>query len=222
MLYRGDSSADRPCGPLSRTRMCTKGGLIHRKSPQAPATAWPAAALPVEWAVWYIGPREAYISTKEADAQKSAWISRADANAWRPANAESAPGKRETPAHRFGIRAGWMPSRTALGRLARDGEYRVTYREGIRHATTHLVVYARPNTLDTVRLGVVVGKRFGRATARNRLRRRLREATRSLAAQIQPGVDLILAPRAGIADVPYSVLLGAVRAGLNGTKVLVR
>jgi ribonuclease P protein component len=115
-----------------------------------------------------------------------------------------------------------MHRRTALGRLARDAEYREIYREGVRYPTTHLVVYARANTLDTVRLGVVVGKRFGRAAARNRLRRRLREAVRSLAEEIQPGVDIILTPRAGIAEVSHGVLLAAVKSGLGGADVLVR
>lgn len=115
-----------------------------------------------------------------------------------------------------------MNPRSSLGRLARDGDYRVAYREGVRHVTTHLVIYARPNALDTVRLGVVVGKRFGRATARNRLRRRLREATRSLATQIRGGVDLVLTPRVGAAGLSFGELRDDMEAGLTASKILHR
>jgi ribonuclease P protein component len=113
-----------------------------------------------------------------------------------------------------------MNPRSSLGRLARDGDFRVAYREGARHVTTHLVIYARPNTLNTVRLGVVVGKRFGRATVRNRLRRRLREATRSLAAQIQAGVDLVLSPRVGAVAKSFGDLRDEMKTGLTAARVL--
>ena len=113
-----------------------------------------------------------------------------------------------------------MNPRSSLGRLARDRDFRVAYREGARHTTTHLVIYVRPNAVNTVRLGVVVGKRFGRATTRNRLRRRLREATRSLAAQIQAGVDLVLTPRVGAGGRSFGELRDEMKAGLTAAKIL--
>ncbi len=115
-----------------------------------------------------------------------------------------------------------MIPRSSLGRLARAEDYRVTYREGARHVTTHLVIYARPNALNRVRLGVVVSKRFGRAVVRNRLRRRLREATRSLATQIQTGVDLVLTPRVGAPELSFGELRDGVKAGLAAVKILRR
>jgi len=113
-----------------------------------------------------------------------------------------------------------MNPRSSLRRLARDVDYRVAYREGARHVTTHLVIYARPNTLNTVRLGVVVSKRFGRATVRNRLRRRLREATRSLAVQIRAGVDLVLSPRAGAIGKSFGELRDEMKTGLTAARAL--
>jgi len=74
--------------------------------------------------------------------------------------------------------------------------------------------------LNAVRLGVVVGKRFGRATARNLLRRRLREATRSLTAQVQVGVDLVLSPRVGAIGKSFGELREEMKAGLIAARVL--
>lgn len=113
-----------------------------------------------------------------------------------------------------------MTPRSPLARLARAQDFQAIYREGARHATTHLVVYARRNAAGTVRLGVAVGRRFGRATARNRLRRRLREATRGLATRIESGADIVLVPRAGASEISFQGLRASIEAGLAAVKVL--
>lgn len=107
-----------------------------------------------------------------------------------------------------------MRSRSSLGRLAQEAEYRAVYREGRRRVTTHLVIHARPNGQEIVRLGIPVGRRFGGAVVRNRLRRRLREAVRWWLGQVAPGVDLVIVPRAGAARVPFAALREDVKVAL--------
>jgi ribonuclease P protein component len=55
---------------------------------------------------------------------------------------------------------------------------------------------------------------------RNRLRRRLREAARSLAPQIQGGADVVLTPLAGAPDASYRALREGVQAGLAAARIL--
>lgn len=108
----------------------------------------------------------------------------------------------------------------ALGRLAREDEFRRVYREGARRSTALLVLHVRPNGLAVVRLGLAVGRRFGRAVQRNRLRRRLREAVRAHARRIGAGVDLVVVPREAAVTATYDHLRAAVSAALSAASLL--
>lgn len=110
-----------------------------------------------------------------------------------------------------------MAANGALGRLAREDEFRRVYREGVRRATALLVVHARPNQLGAVRVGIAVGRRFGRAVTRNRLRRRLREAVRAERRRLRGGVDLVVIPREGAAGAGLPELRVAIGEALAAT-----
>ena len=61
-----------------------------------------------------------------------------------------------------------------------------------------LIVYAVENGLEYARLGISVGKkRVKRATARNRVKRLIREAFRLNKDALPAGVDLVVVPRNG-------------------------
>ncbi len=74
-----------------------------------------------------------------------------------------------------------------------------------------VVAFARPNEHGRWRVGVATSRRLRGAVARNRLRRRLREAARSslLPAGSPPsggGYDVVLIGRPAAAELPLSVL----------------
>lgn len=74
---------------------------------------------------------------------------------------------------------------------------------------------------DAARVAVSVGKRFGNAVARNRVRRRVRECTRSALSDTQGAWDLIFMPRAAARATTYDQLRESVsrllrRAGICG------
>lgn len=108
-----------------------------------------------------------------------------------------------------------------IGRLSREEDFRRVYREGSRCTTALLVLHARPNGTECVRLGLVVSRRFGGAVARNRVRRRLREVIRAEHWRIRIGADVVVVPRRAAAAAGYADLRGAVgvalaRAGMGG------
>jgi ribonuclease P protein component len=103
-----------------------------------------------------------------------------------------------------------MRSGHPLGRLSRAADFRRVYREGTRRATALLVIHILPNNLGAVRLGLAVGRRFGRAASRNLLRRRLREAVRANRSKLAAGADLVVTPRAAAAAARYPALSDAV------------
>ena len=60
-----------------------------------------------------------------------------------------------------------------------------------------LTVWALPNGLGYSRLGLIVGRKHGRAIRRNRIKRLLREAFRLSRPELPEGLDIICTPRVG-------------------------
>lgn len=71
------------------------------------------------------------------------------------------------------------------------------------------------NDLAHSRFGFAVSKRVGKATVRNRVRRRLREAVRGERATIVPGWDMVFIARQPVAEADYGEVVAAVH-GLLG------
>lgn len=84
-------------------------------------------------------------------------------------------------------------------RLLRPAEFKRVYDMRQSAASGPLVLYAAPNELPVgrVRLGMSVSRRVGNAVARNRWKRRLREAFRAVRDAVPAGNDYILVVRGG-------------------------
>lgn len=93
-------------------------------------------------------------------------------------------------------------------RLTHNLEFEAVYEAKMKKASGSLVGFSRPNGLSHYRLGLAVGKRVGSAVERNRVKRRIREAFRTLQAGL---------PRSD--DGAYDLVVSAYRddpAGLKG------
>ncbi len=73
--------------------------------------------------------------------------------------------------------------------------------------TAHLRVHARRNDLGRSRLGISVGRRFGKAVRRNRLKRLVREAFRTSEEVRAAGLDIVVVAKdAGVLDLPGEIV----------------
>ncbi len=86
--------------------------------------------------------------------------------------------------------------------LTRSYQYGLVYRKGASRVNNLLVMRALPNGNNPSRYGLTITKRVGKATSRNRLKRRLREVMRSVT--IKPGWDIVLIARLPITSASFA------------------
>ena len=71
------------------------------------------------------------------------------------------------------------------------------------------MLYARRNGRNINRLGITVSKKVGKAVARNRAKRRLKELYRVNSQKLLKGYDIVIVARAATVTVEYDALLRA-------------
>jgi ribonuclease P protein component len=86
-------------------------------------------------------------------------------------------------------------------RLRKSGDFATAYREGRSFSSRLLVIRPRANGLPHNRYGFVTSRAVGKAVVRNKVRRRLREAVRSL--PLKDGWDVVVIARRSAADATY-------------------
>ncbi len=84
-------------------------------------------------------------------------------------------------------------------RICRRFDFDAVYQAKVFSADENLVInaMARENSKSGTRLGLSIGRAFGNAPRRNRLKRLIREAFRLEQHRIPSGLDLIVRPRKG-------------------------
>jgi ribonuclease P protein component len=87
--------------------------------------------------------------------------------------------------------------------------YRKVYDEGRSISNKFLVMYYLPD--DAVKMGVSVSARLGKATVRNKLRRRVKEAFRLLLPSVQGGGQFAFIVRRRAVNATYQDIESAVR-----------
>lgn len=96
-------------------------------------------------------------------------------------------------------------------RLLRHADFDRVYKKGRRHFATHMTVFYLRQEAEQVehktsqmRIGFTVRRVLGGAVQRNRMKRRLREAVRLQANQLQGRVDIVINPKPSLltADFP--------------------
>ena len=91
-------------------------------------------------------------------------------------------------------------------RVTSAADYRRLVRSGRRSKGSLTLAYARRTDRDApLRVGVIVARNVGKAVTRNRVRRRIKAASRSLTARVR-GLDVVVRALPAAADAPWEAL----------------
>jgi len=103
-------------------------------------------------------------------------------------------------------------------RLRRRQEFAEVYRRGRRFHSDLLVLRTLKTNRPLTRFGFAVSRAVGGAVVRNRVKRRLREAARSL--PVAPGWDVVMNARTAAAQASYDELRRTLSGLLAKAKLL--
>jgi len=104
--------------------------------------------------------------------------------------------------------------------LSRPGDFARLADGGVVRTHPLLVGRFARTDLDQTRFGLATGRRLGGAVARNRVRRRIREALRVMAPSFQPGWDVLIIARPALVAADHDALVGALDRVLRSGGVL--
>jgi|SRR5439155_501813 len=114
-----------------------------------------------------------------------------------------------------------MVASGAGSQTLRGGGIRDALHAGRRHAGSRVILYVRPRP-EGLAAAFVAGRGVGGAVQRNRARRVLREAWRSLAPRIDRGADVVFVARRGILQARSSDLEQELHALLERSGLMSR
>lgn len=101
-------------------------------------------------------------------------------------------------------------------RLRKKQEFEQVYQQGRRVSMEAFTMYGlKRDESSPPQVGFVVGRRFGSHVARNRVKRRLRAAVRTLWSQMPQGYALVLVAREAAATMPFETLRRQVQQALH-------
>ncbi|HUM04878.1 MAG TPA: ribonuclease P protein component [Terriglobales bacterium] len=103
------------------------------------------------------------------------------------------------------VRAGAKFPRPA--RLLKHSDFDRVYKQGRRHFSPHMTVFYLRRAEGGARIGFTVGRVLGGAVARNRIRRRMREAVRLQRSRLGGLVDVVINPKKSVLTAAFPVLM---------------
>jgi ribonuclease P protein component len=104
--------------------------------------------------------------------------------------------------------------------LKNRAQFNAVYESGTTNLDKYLVIRTLANDLQHPRFGYSVNKKLGKAVARNRVRRLLKEIARSL--NINTGLDIVFIARSNSSGASYEELEHSIKRLLRNVKAIKR
>ncbi len=106
-------------------------------------------------------------------------------------------------------------------KLKRSWQFEKVYKNGNKYISEPFIIYVLPNGTENVRIGLTVTRKVGKSVQRNRIKRIIREAFRSLNG-IFPGNDIVVVARKSSVDIKYSEAMETLNKLLNRAQILIK
>lgn len=100
-------------------------------------------------------------------------------------------------------------------RLKKNYQFNYIFKHGKSAAGKNLVLIYAKNNSGRLKVGFSVGKKLGKATVRNKIKRRLKECFRKEIPFADKGYNYIFIPRQEIAESTYADIVKSVRGLLK-------
>lgn len=112
-----------------------------------------------------------------------------------------------------------------MNKLRKSKEFKEIYSKGKSVGSRYIVLFYRKNDSGQTRIGFTASKKVGNSVKRNRARRLMKEAYRSMEESIMDGYDIVAIARVTVNEADYwgveeSFLKAAKRAGIRKKGVL--
>ena len=157
------------------------------------------------------------VSAEPPTPQQDARVSPTYEDAGRSERAEAAAGEGPEETHRLSFSGERIPSRSGLQRserLRRASEIQALFQQGNREERPSFVLLWHAQAQGR-QVGFGVSRRVGGAVARNRVRRRIREAYRRQQGSLRGGVAVMFVGRPPALTRPFTALLDEMRLALE-------
>ncbi|MBV9573898.1 MAG: ribonuclease P protein component [Acidobacteriales bacterium] len=101
-------------------------------------------------------------------------------------------------------------------RLLRHADFQRVYKQGRRHFAANMTVFYLPRAEGRgMRIGFTVSRALGGAVARNRIRRRLREAVRLQENPVIAAMDIVINPKKSLLHAQFADLQEEIRRAFD-------
>ena len=101
----------------------------------------------------------------------------------------------------------------------RTADFQRVWDDGKSYSHPLVILRARANGMEQCRFGFVAGKKVGKATVRNRVKRLMREAMRQRLPTILSGWDIIVIARSGANQATFQDISAAMETLLQRAKL---
>ena len=105
--------------------------------------------------------------------------------------------------------------------LRKQRDFDRVYKKGSSRGSRYVVILYRKNGLGYTRTAFVASRKVGNAVTRNRARRLMREAYRSVEAGVSKGYDIIFVARNTIDGCKEAEVEKVMRSALRGCELIV-